>query len=1399
MDTEDILTLNVAELRAKLSELDLAVNGNKVDLQKRLLEFYELHSRAREIDEGNVNGNENEDDVLYTTVAENVARRNSVASEVEITPHPNQRRQTEVLPVARSWFTLKDVEGSLSQFSGSGFPDINQWIEELEECALTVEWNDMQVFIYAKQLLSDAAKLFVRSQRDIRNWSDLKLCLVEEFGVRISSAEVHRRLNKRQQKKGETLREYLYALMEIAKQIDLEDESLIEYFVNGIPDSKSNKALLYQARNMKELKVQIVAYEKMRGPFKSLTKYDSRKSEDKEDKVTESARKCYSCGSDSHLRKDCPKREFRCFKCNQAGHKANQCKVDVAVKQEKSANMVQVKFKTMPTSIFTSSGLELKNVVHSKGCFQGLVDTGADLCLLRRNIFLKAGFGILTGTGKCLTGIGESQILTYGSLTIPVKIDNIEMNVEFHVISDNDMAFEAILGRTILKNVDLIVKNSGTEFVRKIGFDQIEEQGQKKKQEPCTNLINEFSALCSMNVDQVELIDVNLSHLNQELSQDVKKVIHEYCPKRNVNCAIQMKIVLTDDVPVFQHPRRLAYSEQGVVDEQIQEWLSGKIIKPSTSEYASPIVLVAKKNGKKRLCCDYRKLNEKIVRDNFPMIQMDSVIEKLQGAKVFTTLDLTNGYFHVPVAPESQKYTSFVTPKGQYEFLFVPFGISNSPAVFTRFIVGVMRELINKGDAVVYMDDIIIPSVSEREGLEKLKRVLGVAEKNGLRINWAKCQIIQSKVDFLGYVVEHGTIKPSREKTNAVENFPIPRDKKGIQRFLGLTSYFRKFVNGYAVIAKPLSDLLRKESRFVFQDLQQVAFEQLKAALVREPVLKLYDPKLITEIHTDASKFGFGAVLLQKDQGDCLLHPVMYMSRKTKPCEEKYHSYELEVLAVIEALKKWRVYVLGLKVKIITDCNAFAMTMKKKEVPLRVARWAMFLQDFNYEIEHRSGTKMKHVDALSRVACFVLTDSIMHRLKEAQMSDDWTKVVRKLVEQNGYEDFYLENQILFKDSAQQLIVVPSQMETEIIQIAHRQGHFSVKKTQDVIEKAYYIPRLKKKVTKIVNGCVECILVNAKSGRQEGFLNPIDKGDKPLVTYHVDHVGPMEMTKKRYNHIFVVVDGFSKFVWLYPTRSTGVEEVISCLERQAVNFGNPLRIVSDRGTAFTASAFKEYCEVRKIQHLLISTGVPRGNGQVERMHRIVIPMLSKLSIGNPGSWYKHIGRVQQIINNSEPRSTKVAPFKILTGSDMRCRDDLNLKEIMQQALIDELDEERDLLRKQARDNIKNLQEENKQAFDKKRKKEKTYNINDLVAIKRTQYGVGLKLKGKYLGPYKVVRVKNHGRYEVEKVGDGEGPMRTSTVAEFMKDFGSKPTSGGPNVGNRLEQISNERSTRSGHRY
>ncbi|GFX21072.1 hypothetical protein TNCV_4883041 [Trichonephila clavipes] len=328
------------------------------------------------------------------------------------------------------------------------------------------------------------------------------------------------------------------------------------------------------------------------------------------------------------------------------------------------------------------------------------------------------------------------------------------------------------------------------------------------------------------------------------------------------------------------------------------------------------------------------------------------------------------------------------------------------------------------------------------------------------------------------------------------------------------------------------------------------------------PILHLYKYGRKTELHTDACKQGYGAILLQEAE-DGKLHPVYYMSKKTNTAEEKYDSYELEVLAIINALKKFRVYLLGQHFKIVTYCSAFQKTMQKEELITRIARWALQLEEFDYEIEHRAGSRMKHVDALSRYpVMMVCNDTLTSKLKNAQEEDDNIQTLKLLSEKQESEEFFEPN------------------------------------------------------------------ANKKTGKKEGFLNPISKESIPLSTYHVDFIGPLPSTNKSYQHIFTVVDAFTKFTWLYPVKTVSAESALEKLKQQQKIFGSPIRIISDRGSAFTSKLFNDYCDEENIQHLQIATGVPRGNGQVERIHRTLIPVLTKLSLDDSTKWYKYVDRLQQ---------------------------------------------------------------------------------------------------------------------------------------------------------------------------
>ena len=280
----------------------------------------------------------------------------------------------------------------------------------------------------------------------------------------------------------------------------------------------------------------------------------------------------------------------------------------------------------------------------------------------------------------------------------------------------------------------------------------------------------------------------------------------------------------------------------------------------------------------------------------------------------------------------------------------------------------------------------------------------------------------------------------------AVQKFPVPKTIKNVQSFLGLTGYFRKFIKDYSLIAKPLSDLTRNTEKFQIGALAIESFNKLKESLSKQPILQIYSQDAQTELHTDACKYGIGSILFQISNEDNKLHPVYYFSRKTQSSEENYTSYELEVLAIISSLKKFRTYLLGIKFKIVTDCSAFKMTMEKKEISSRISRWALMLQDYEYTIEHRSGSRMKHVDALSRNPCVLLLDNdFINRIKSAQHKDEKLKTIFKVLEtENDYNDFLVEGNILYKNyNGRNLLVIPEGMQTEIVRKTHEQGHFAL--------------------------------------------------------------------------------------------------------------------------------------------------------------------------------------------------------------------------------------------------------------------------------------------------------------------------------------------------------------------
>lgn len=1269
---------------------------------------------------------------------------------------------------------FKDVDESMDKFSGEDEKNVESWIGYFEAVATTCKWDANQKYLFARKLLTGAAKLAVKGDVTVVTYEKLLEVLRAEFHEDVSTIDIIEKLEKRKKAVGESYLEYFYEMRRIGKD-KLDEISMVKYIVNGIQDSVSNKAILYDASSLKMLREKLKTYETMRkqrdtqrdGQSDSQVKkkFGDKKSFDQKHSTSDSAaansnvKRCYNCGSKSHKSFECPEKSkgSRCFNCNKFGHVAKECKEEkhgaaTSTSQTKPVRLISTIPKAQEAHIYAQCGLDL---------IYSMIDSGSWVTLMRETMFRSLKHKPILKYGmEPFKGFGDVITRAIGSFDCLLTIEGDTYDTECYVVKDDHIPDDLVVGLDIINQASLSMERGKVTMKKLVDECEVNDG-------TFINRIKEINCVVKSN-------EPDLSNIQDEKSREtIREMVANYSPKIPENSCVQLKVCLTDEVPVYEKLRRLSPKEKQIVNGIIQQWLEEGICRPSKSDFASAVILRPKKTpGTWRLCIDFRRLNRKVIRDRFPLPIMDDVIDILHDGSVFSNLDLVDGFFHVDVDEDSVKYLSFIVPDGHYEFLKAPFGFANSPAVFQRLINTVFKALMHQRIVAVYLDDLSVAGMNEEDNIEKLKSVLAVAENNGLKINWRKCKFLANKITFLGFILEGGTIKPSDEKTIAVRKFPPPNNVLQVQRFLGLTGFFRRFIRNYATIARPLTDLTKKDVNFEFSDEQQEAFITLKAMLCDNPVLKMYNPAATkTEVHTDASKLGFGAVLLQRDSEDQKMHPVYYISYKTTPAQQKYESYDLETFAIYKALKKLRIYLLGLKFEVFTDCQAFERSMLKKELIPRIAKWALYISQFECELVHKPGTRMQHVDALSRIPRIMLIeDGLLARVKQMQQKDDRCKTILKILETKSYEDFTTRGGILYRwADGNNLLVVPKKIEKEIIRSIHEKGHINARKVETMVKRDYFIDKLNQKVTTVIANCIACILANRKDGKKDGLLNPIDKGDVPLHTYHLDHLGPLKSTAKNYNQILAVTDAFSKYTWIYPVKSTDVDEVLQKLESQRVIFGNPHTIIADKAGAFISKKLEVYCKEHNINLHLITTGVPRGSGQVERMNRIIVPMLTKLSNDDPEKWFRHTSRLQTFMNSTTTRSTGKTPFEMLFGVEMRTDDDQILANLLEEALQSDFMERRQEMRQTAKKSIAKLQEENRKSYNRNRKPAMKYRIGDLVAIERTQLGGGLKLKGKFLGPYEVTQIKRNDRYGVTKIGQHEGPNITSTAADLMKPW------------------------------
>lgn len=898
----------------------------------------------------------------------------------------------------------------------------------------------------------------------------------------------------------------------------------------------------------------------------------------------------------------------------------------------------------------------------------------------------------------------------------------------------------------------------------------------------CKGVIDSEYTLDSYNVTISESQSKDTLNCSDKLSPEERSSLRELIEKYNTCFSTglhdlgftnltEMTIELEDEVPIVYRPYRMSYADRVLVRNMIQEMADHGIIRESTSAFASPIVLVQKKTGEKRLCVDYRALNRKTKKEHYPLPRIEDQLDQLAGNKVFTSLDLASGYYQIPVAEESRHRTSFVTPDGQYEYNRMPFGLVNAPSVFQRTINKVLLEAKIKY-AIVYMDDVLIPAKDINEGLQRLEEVLVLLKKGGLTLKLSKCHFFLDSIDFLGFEVSSDGIRPGQRKTDAVSRFPKPRNLHELRQFLGLSGYFRRFIANYALTAAPLTDLLKKDVKWSWGENHERAFGKIKSLLVDRPVLALYNYTAETQLHTDASKDGLAGILLQANS-EGIFQPVSYFSRKTNAEEQKFHSYDLETLAVIASLNRFRVYLIGIPFKIFTDCNALRSTLVKRDLIPRIARWWVQLQEYDCTIEYRPGLRMSHVDALSRNPVDTIESDCSTRLdvlavekgeqdwiSTVQSADEEIKKIKEILSDPNSEqlldihrNYKLKNNRVYRIVGDEIKwLVPKGVRWQILKMNHDDvGHCGYDKTLQRIRKNYWFNKMRKFVKKYVASCLECLHHKTPGGKREGELHPIDKPSVPFHTVHADHLGPFIKSKKGNCYLLVLVDGFTKYVNIRPVRDTKTATTLKVLKDHISYFGVPTRLVTDRGTSFSSSTFKEFVVQTGIKHIMNAVSTPRANGQVERFNRTILDALSTSTHGKDDkTWDEQIPDIQLGLNTTTHKTTQKSPSELLFGFNIKCRSEGILSEVLEETVNITSPEALVDVRQDACDKIKEKQNDDRDRFNSRRKTAKSYSEGDLVRVERQvpSDGQSQKLVVKYQGPYRVLKVLPNDRYIIE---------------------------------------------------
>ena len=844
--------------------------------------------------------------------------------------------------------------------------------------------------------------------------------------------------------------------------------------------------------------------------------------------------------------------------------------------------------------------------------------------------------------------------------------------------------------------------------------------------------------------------------------------------------------------PIAVPPYRTRPELRETIDEQAWEMIADGLVSHSKSAYSAPILLARKKCGGWRFLTDFRKVNDQCDKVVFPLPRIEDSLQKLDSPCIFSCMDLTKGFWQIPIHPDDRKYFAFSTENMHLEYLVAPMGAKNSPSYLSALMQLVLRGLPVQ-HIVSYLDDILVASSSMEQHLEHLDLVLTALEKAGLKLNPSKCSFAQDSVVCLGHKLSAEGVSPDPANVEKIRSWKAPENVKRLRSFLGLTGYYRQFVKDYSKVAQCLTDLTKDDVDWSWTPAHQEAFEFLRDTLTSDKIMSYPDFSKPFIVKSDASHSAIGYVLTQKADGKEKV--ILYGSKKLDRTQQNWSTYDREFFALLCAIRANAHYLRHAAFIAITDHRpllAWKRMDSKKDPTGRRTRWAIELNTYEFELIYKKGRAHADADAMSRrgddddevavdseeffaflgMACEdeysavklnALSEEI-DRLRVAQDDDPTISAARSFVRnrkkipssfpdawyRNNSRWFIVRDGILYKKAYSETVhlkilqaVIPPTLTKVVMEDLHGSymaGHPGIEKMLLSVKRYAVWPSINKDVKQFVADCVVC--------DQETEPTPANRTPRiPIKAENVwDHLIcdliSLPVGSLGFHYVLVFVDVFSGYVKLYKLRDKHTKGVCKALEDITCTIGPPRLLTSDNGGEFTSDLLKEMCQVKGIQKRTSVSYRPQSNSPVERFNRTLISGLKKRLIQYGHSWVSHLPYVEWSYNNSPRHNTKMTPYFLVYGREAPLplhaepKPDSSVKDPNSKRFLEEVKRRTKEITDEARKRIEAKSAKDVEAYNKKAKHDPL--VPGEMVYERVPDGTRDKLQSKWSGLLKVLR-------------------------------------------------------------